>query len=50
MIKFLPENMQTRACEPVVASALEDIDRCAAAEEYNCNPVVIEENETEVLS
>ena len=42
--------MQTRACEPVVASALEDIDRCAAAEEYNCNPAVIEENETEVLS
>ena len=50
MIKFLPENMQARACEPVVASALEDIDRCAAAEEYNCNPAVIEENETEVLS
>ena len=42
--------MQARACEPVVASALEDIDRCAAAEEYNCNPAVIEENETEVLS
>ena len=36
MIKFLPENMQTRACEPVVASALEDIDRCAAAEANNC--------------
>ena len=50
MIKFLPENMQARACEPVVASALEDIDRCAAAKEYNCNPAVIEENETEVLS
>ena len=40
MIKFLPENMQTRACEPVVASALEDIDRCAAAEANNCIPEV----------
>jgi len=35
--------MQTRACEPVVASALEDIDRCAAAEANNCYPVVEEE-------
>ena len=32
--------MQTRACEPVVASALEDIDRCAAAEANNCIPEV----------
>ena len=40
MVKFLPENMQTRACEPVVASALEDIDRCAAAEANNCIPEV----------
>ena len=50
MIKFLPENMQTRACEPVVASALEDIDRCAAAEANNCIPEVIESDETENVS
>ncbi|MBR4633920.1 hypothetical protein IKO50_03010 [bacterium] len=50
MIKFLPENMQTRACEPVVASALEDIDRCAAAEANNCTPTVVESDGTENLS
>ena len=48
----MPKNLQSKVCDydSVVASALEDIDRCAAAEEYNCNPAVIEENETEVLS
>ena len=34
--------MQTRACEPVVASALEDIDRCAAAEANDCYPEIEE--------
>ena len=43
MIKFLPENMQTRACEPVVASALENVDWCAAAEANSCYPTI--ENE-----
>ena len=48
----MPKNLQSKVCDydSVVASALEDIDRCAAAKEYNCNPAVIEENETEVLS
>ena len=47
-----PKNLQTKICDydSVVASTLESIDWCAAAEEYNCNPAVIEENETEVLS
>ena len=39
MIKFLPENMQTRACEPVVASAMETIDWCEKAQEADCNLV-----------
>ena len=46
MTKFLPHNVQTKACEPVVASALEEIDWCAAAEANNCYPV-IEESEIE---
>jgi hypothetical protein len=49
MIKFLPENMQTRACEPVVASALEDIDRCAAAEANNCTSTLVETGDAENL-
>ena len=49
MVKFLPENMQTRACDPVVASALEDIDRCAAAEVNGCMPATVEENNTDDL-
>ena len=49
MVKFLPENMQTRACDPVVASALEDIDRCAAAEVNGCMPAAVEENNTDDL-
>lgn len=44
--KFLPHNVQTKACEPVVASTLEGIDWCAAAETNNCYPV-IEETEIE---
>lgn len=49
MVKFLPENMQTRACDPVVASALEDIDRCAAAEVNGCMPATVEENNADDL-
>jgi hypothetical protein len=48
----MPKNLQSKVCDydSVVASTLESIDWCAAAEEYNCNPVAIEENGTEVLS
>ena len=48
MAKFLPNNIQTMACDPVVASAFENIDWCAAAENYNCIPAV-EENESDDL-
>lgn len=48
MTKFLPNNVQTMACDPVVASTLEWIDWCAAAESYNCTPTV-EENESDTL-
>ena len=48
MAKFLPNNIQTMACDPVVASAFENIDWCAAAENYNCAPTV-EENESDDL-
>ena len=48
MAKFLPNNVKTSVCDPVVASTLEWIDWCAAAESYNCTPVV-EEKETDTL-
>ena len=50
MIKFLPENMQVRACEPVVASALESIDWCAAADANNCTSAVVETGDAENVS
>jgi hypothetical protein len=46
MIKFLPHNVQTKTCDPVVTSALEEIDWCAAAEANNCYPK-IEDSEIE---
>jgi hypothetical protein len=46
-VQFLPNNVQAKACEPIVASKLSSIDRCAAAEANNCNPV-IEETEADV--
>ena len=49
MVKFLPHNVQTKVCEPIVTSALEEIDRCAAAEANNCYPV-IEEDDIEAES
>ena len=44
----MPKNVQTMACDPVVASAFENTDWCAAAETYNCYPVA-QENETDDL-
>jgi len=49
MVKFLPHNVQTKVCEPIVTSALEEIDWCAAAEANNCYPV-IEEDDIEAES
>jgi len=42
MTKFLPKNIQTATCDPVVATAMENIDWCAQAEANNCYPVVEE--------
>ena len=36
MVKFLPHNVQTQACDPVVASTLEWVDWCMAAESRGC--------------
>lgn len=44
MVKFLPHNVQTKVCEPIVTSSLEEIDWCAAAEANNCYPIIEEED------
>ena len=46
--KVMPKNVQTMACDPVFASAFENMDWCAAAETYNCYPAT-QENETDDL-
>ena len=51
LAKFMPKNIQVSVCDWVVASALENIDWCAAAEANNCTPAVVEsdnENDTEL--
>lgn len=47
-----PKNLQTKICDydSVVASTLESIDWCAAAEANNCTPAVVEPEETENVS
>ena len=47
-MQFLPHNIQTKVCDPVVSSALEWIDWCAEAESNNCYPTVNEEEKNEV--
>ena len=49
---IMPKNLQSKICDYdwVVASTLESIDRCAAAEDYNCTTTVIETGDTETLS
>ena len=46
--KVMPKNVQTMACDPVIASTFENMDWCAAAETYNCYPTT-QENETDDL-
>ena len=46
----MPKNLKAESCDAVVASTLETIDRCAAAEANNCTPTVVEPDETENLS
>ena len=48
LVKFLPNNIQTMACDSVVESAFEWVDWCAAAQNFNC-PAVVEENEADNL-
>lgn len=45
----MPKNLQAQICNPVVATAMEWIDWCAEAEANNCNPVVVEEEEVNVI-
>ncbi len=37
--KFLPQNIQTVACEPIIDETLKWIDRCEQAQEAECNLV-----------
>ena len=46
----MPKNLKAESCDAVVASTLETIDRCAAAEANNCTPIVVEPDGTENLS
>lgn len=39
LARVMPENIQAQTCDTVVAQALENIDRCAAAENAECNLV-----------
>jgi len=47
-----PKNLQTKICDYdwAIASTLESIDWCAAADANGCNPAIAEENEVEDLS
>ena len=46
MVSILPHNLQTKVCDPVVATAMEWVDWCAAAESHDC--VINQEQEQEV--
>ena len=48
LASVMPKNLQTRICDPLVATAMEWVDRCAAAESHNCNTT--EEIETGSVS
>ena len=45
----MPKNLKAESCDAVLESALEDMDRCAAAEANNCS-FAVEENETDATS
>ena len=36
IVKFLPNNLQSQVCDPIIASTVEWIDWCSAAEEKGC--------------
>lgn len=39
LASVMPENLQTKVCDPVVATTLETIDWCEKAQEADCNLV-----------
>ena len=45
----MPKNLKAESCDAIVASTLETIDRCSAAEANGCS-IETKENETEDLS
>lgn len=47
MAKFLPHNVQRQLCEPLVVSAVENIDWCSTAEEKGCYPEEVVQEESE---
>ncbi len=44
LASVMPENLQTKVCEPVVATTLETIDRCEKAQDLKCNLVTAVES------
>jgi len=39
MAKVLPHNVQNKACEPMLATAMEWVDWCSEAEAHECNSI-----------
>ena len=37
LVNLLPNNVQTKVCDPALSSALENVDWCAVAKEKNCD-------------
>ncbi len=40
----MPENLQTKVCDPVVTTILETIDRCEKAKDLECNLITTVES------
>ena len=47
MVRFLPHNIQWQLCDPLVTSAVENINWCTAAEEKGCYSEEIEQDWSE---
>ena len=45
LASIMPKNLQSKVCDSVVASVMDWIDWCTAAESYNCNSAVVEKTE-----
>lgn len=44
VISLLPNNIQTKVCDPVLDSALDDVDWCTIAQEKDCDSTAKEDN------